>query len=352
MEEAQGIKQVLDDGVITQTELAKKMGKSQAYVANRIRLLDAPQELKDLIISQEISPAHVQILLPFVGYPVFEDIMKELKGHFDAKREVSVVNLETQIIPRVFYQGKNVADLNGFSYDIRKLEEFFDKSQCVCTDRIKVRGYYDGSGKRDFCLNKDCFSVKLAAAQTAYDLAKEKEKEELVTKKIVDTDKLDYGMYRTLRPVDTPTDLQRWDQTPCSSCDSCKKGKDKSLVCLDVACYDKKEKAYNKEQNGLKKEESLKAWQICDERLKGVTGVDIKVLRSLLSKLANGMMGGSLDGAFTCWPGVEGEDEYDISKIPDEDIPKAFFRFILADRFEYSDPTVESMNKSLEELGV
>jgi ParB/RepB/Spo0J family partition protein len=50
---------------ITQAELGKQLGKSQAYVSNAIRLLELPEPWLGRVISREISPSHGKLLLPF-----------------------------------------------------------------------------------------------------------------------------------------------------------------------------------------------------------------------------------------------------------------------------------------------
>jgi ParB family chromosome partitioning protein len=48
---------------VTQTEFAKRHNITQGELANRMRLLDLPEEIQDMIISQKISETHGRMLL-------------------------------------------------------------------------------------------------------------------------------------------------------------------------------------------------------------------------------------------------------------------------------------------------
>ncbi|MCZ7401662.1 MAG: ParB/RepB/Spo0J family partition protein [Candidatus Methanoperedens sp.] len=352
LEEAQGIKLILDDGALNQTELGMKMGKSQAYVANRLRLLDAPQELKDLIISQEITPSHANILLPFAKYPIYNVIEKQVKNFIES-RPLSVKDLDKLLI-NVFNNYSNNLSLNldSFSYDIRPLKGFFDFENCKdCKDIAVILNYTNDNNKH--CLNKDCWTAKLDAARENFKLAEEKKVENLLIEDQIDTSKMAYGTYEKLRNTSPDQKNATWDQTACSSCDKCKKNQDKMLVCLDVKCFQKKEKAFQKEQDSIRDTESEKAWQLCDDRLKGISNMDSRpILKSLVD---HGY--GDAETAFSPWPEIQIDDDeteevYDFTKIPDEDLPKAVLRLVVSAEFEYSEPDAKSMEQLLKGLGV
>lgn len=65
LEEARSFKRILEesDGAITQDALARCLGKSQSYVANRIRLLDLPALVQTLIEEAKLSAGHGIALL-------------------------------------------------------------------------------------------------------------------------------------------------------------------------------------------------------------------------------------------------------------------------------------------------
>lgn len=63
LDEARGYKRLMDEFSISQEDVAKKMGKSRSAVANKIRLLDLPVEVKRAINAGQISEGHGRALL-------------------------------------------------------------------------------------------------------------------------------------------------------------------------------------------------------------------------------------------------------------------------------------------------
>jgi ParB family transcriptional regulator, chromosome partitioning protein len=64
LEEASAFKKYCDEyGWGSQSELAKKIGKSQEYVSHRIRLLDLPNEVKNALTQKEITLAIAEELV-------------------------------------------------------------------------------------------------------------------------------------------------------------------------------------------------------------------------------------------------------------------------------------------------
>lgn len=63
IEEAQGIKKLMDEHNLTQDEIAKEVGKSRPTIANSIRLLKLPERVQQLIKKDKITPGHGRALL-------------------------------------------------------------------------------------------------------------------------------------------------------------------------------------------------------------------------------------------------------------------------------------------------
>lgn len=63
LEEAAGLKSLIEDYSMTQEEVAKEVGKSRTAVTNSLRLLELPSEVKDMIESGLISAGHGRALL-------------------------------------------------------------------------------------------------------------------------------------------------------------------------------------------------------------------------------------------------------------------------------------------------
>lgn len=65
IEEAQGIKTLIDTFGFTQEEAAQKVGKSRTAVTNSLRLLNLPSDISELVRDGKISMGHARALLSF-----------------------------------------------------------------------------------------------------------------------------------------------------------------------------------------------------------------------------------------------------------------------------------------------
>ena len=63
IEEARSYKALLDQGYMSQDQLARKMGLSQGAVSNKLRLLTLPEEIQKAVMDNKISERHARSLL-------------------------------------------------------------------------------------------------------------------------------------------------------------------------------------------------------------------------------------------------------------------------------------------------
>lgn len=63
IEEAKSYEEIMRLGNQTQQSLAEKLGKSQSFIANKIRLLSLPQEIQDAVTNRKISERHARCLI-------------------------------------------------------------------------------------------------------------------------------------------------------------------------------------------------------------------------------------------------------------------------------------------------
>ena len=63
-EEALALRRLVDEWGLSQEECAKRIGKSQSAVANKLRLLKLPQEVLELLRAHHCSERHARALLP------------------------------------------------------------------------------------------------------------------------------------------------------------------------------------------------------------------------------------------------------------------------------------------------
>ena len=63
LEEAQAYKHLMDEFDLTQEAIAGRVGKSRSAVANTLRLLSLPEEVKELLTSRKITAGHARAIL-------------------------------------------------------------------------------------------------------------------------------------------------------------------------------------------------------------------------------------------------------------------------------------------------
>jgi ParB family chromosome partitioning protein len=63
LEEAQGYGQLIDQFNYTQQDLAQVIGKSRSHVANTLRLLRLPQDVRDMLVRGELTAGHARTLI-------------------------------------------------------------------------------------------------------------------------------------------------------------------------------------------------------------------------------------------------------------------------------------------------
>ena len=92
LEESESYKNLMDKMSLTQEELAKKLGKSRPYIANSLRLLKLPTEIKNKLEQGVISTAHARTLLSLKTKKAMEEVCTLV-----VERKMSVRELEEYV---------------------------------------------------------------------------------------------------------------------------------------------------------------------------------------------------------------------------------------------------------------
>lgn len=88
IEEARTYQKILDLDEMTQENLAKTMGKSQASVSNKLRLLSLPDEIQEALLKEQISERHARSLLNVPDRNLQVDLLKEIINNKMTVREL------------------------------------------------------------------------------------------------------------------------------------------------------------------------------------------------------------------------------------------------------------------------
>ncbi len=139
MEEAEGYHRLVEEFGLTQDQVAQRVGKERPTVANALRLLGLPDDVKSLVAAGQLSAGHARALL---GVPRLPE-MKELAAQVAAKK-LSVRDTEKLVQQAKGNKGKESAPAQAKkqSPQVKSLVEEMQRRLGT-----KVRLVEKGSGK-------------------------------------------------------------------------------------------------------------------------------------------------------------------------------------------------------------
>lgn len=141
IEEAEAYQKLMNQFSHTQEKVASIVGKSRSYIANTLRLLGLPEDIKNLIIGGKLSAGHARCLVGLENaHSLAEKIMKE---------ELSVRQVEDIVSKQK--EGRN-QDIDKDKKTVKKTinSDIFDIEQSLNKKlglRIKISQSKQGGGK-------------------------------------------------------------------------------------------------------------------------------------------------------------------------------------------------------------
>lgn len=164
LEEATAVSKMLELTQLSETKLAKRLGKGKTWVAERRRLMGAPDELKKLMAEGSLTIAHMSALMPYVEREELkEDVIKEVKRNAKVLGK-SFTETQAERIGKSVLEQKSV-NLVLDDYEYEGLEKHFDHTACKkdcphVLERLGARGM-----KAEYCLNGECFQDHIKDAR-------------------------------------------------------------------------------------------------------------------------------------------------------------------------------------------
>ncbi len=92
LDEAAGYARLIQTFNLTQEVLAQRLGKSQSTIANKMRLLKLPEEVKDLLVKEQLSERHARALLRLNSAEQQKKMVQEI-----IQRDLTVSDTEKRI---------------------------------------------------------------------------------------------------------------------------------------------------------------------------------------------------------------------------------------------------------------
>jgi ParB/RepB/Spo0J family partition protein len=188
IEEARGFRRLLEQPGMTQRKLAEKIGRTQPFISNRIRLLELPEAVLELVEQGTIEVSHARdLLLPFAHIPeakrakLYAGVAKEIGT---AKGPLSEQTLKAAIVKHATKLSRPVTDPGYGDKDVprfdAKLHAGMKKTPgCSCQGPRFLYGWHGRAEVR-------CFDDAWWDAAQAAAIAAEKEAEAAAAAKLAE----------------------------------------------------------------------------------------------------------------------------------------------------------------------
>lgn len=130
IEEAIAYGKLLQLHQLTQEALAKKLGKGQSTVANKLRLLKLPQEIQNALLKKEITERHARALIPLKNEELQVKLLIEI-----IDKNLSVKQTEDRVVKLLEQtNAKPKPTRKAFSKDVRIAVNTIRQSVHMCED--------------------------------------------------------------------------------------------------------------------------------------------------------------------------------------------------------------------------
>lgn len=140
IEEAEAYQRLAEEFSLTQQQVAEKVGKDRATVANAIRLLQLPVDVRDMVTRNEISVGHAKVLLSLQQPAEIKKWAKKATSESMTVRKLEKAIQET-LAPKKVAQSQlpsNVTErlIRGLSEELQK----------ILGTKVEI-DYHSGKGK-------------------------------------------------------------------------------------------------------------------------------------------------------------------------------------------------------------
>ena len=137
IEEAEGLNRLMNEYEYTQEVIGKVIGKSRSYIANTLRLLGLPEEIKQLVKENKLSAGHARAL---IGCENAIELANKI-----VKEGLSVREAETLAANAKGFSVKNIAPKEPKSVD-RDLEKIMADLEEKLKLKVKINAGKKGKG--------------------------------------------------------------------------------------------------------------------------------------------------------------------------------------------------------------
>lgn len=134
VDEAEGFRKLIEDFGLSQADVAKRAGKDRATVANAVRLLKLPEEIKNALRNNTLSPGHARAILALAAVEEQIRLFRKIQDEKLTVRSAETYAKSRRQKKREPLQNREtLIQINAIESELRKL----------FTTKIKVYQYGD-----------------------------------------------------------------------------------------------------------------------------------------------------------------------------------------------------------------
>jgi len=129
IEEAMGYENLIKEHSFTQQQLAEKLGKNQSTIANKLRILRLPTEIKIKLVENDLTERHARALLKLPNEELIKEVLEKIvKNELTVKKTEKLIKdiLEELEAPQELDKKSNVKGTMGIRIYLNTMKQAFD----------------------------------------------------------------------------------------------------------------------------------------------------------------------------------------------------------------------------------
>lgn len=129
IEEAMGYENLIKEHSFTQQQLAEKLGKNQSTIANKLRILRLPSEIKIKLVENSLTERHARALLKLPDEGIMKEVLdKIIKNELTVKKTEKLIKdiLEELETPEEPEKKQNIKGAMGIRIYLNTMKQAFD----------------------------------------------------------------------------------------------------------------------------------------------------------------------------------------------------------------------------------
>ena len=136
MEEAKAYELMLNNLHLTQEELSKKVGKSRSHITNMLGLLKLPDDVQNLVVSNDISMGHARVLSKLSDEEEIKKLANEIVEKKMPVRDIEKITSDKTIEKKVKINRQDSND--EYKYIEELMSEKLDSKVKVRNHKIEI----------------------------------------------------------------------------------------------------------------------------------------------------------------------------------------------------------------------